>query len=126
MAFPSYEELEGLTWNELPDNLRNQLLAEFGYTETSFNPVPSFTQEQRDWLNGAFLVLSVEQSAIVESINDSRNDLLVGTRTTTDGRIVATAYALTDPPSYGVYYGVLHNAPFAHLSDADFPQPEIP
>lgn len=126
MAFPAYSELEGKTWNELSDDLKKKLLHEFGYTSTSNVPVPAFSQYQRDWLDGAFLVLSPKQKIKVDEINATRTDLHVGTVQTIDGRTVATAYALTDPPSYEVYYTELHNAPFAHLTAADFPVPELP
>lgn len=125
MSLPLHSELEGLTWNGLSEATRNQILAAFGYTAPSLEPVPEFSVEQRSWLDLAFLDVTGYENDIQE-INEITKEVgnSVGFRQAIDGRFVTSAYALTDPSVYLPFYGILHNCPFA--SNIAFPQPQLP
>lgn len=122
MSLPDYSQLEGLTWNQLqaqhPDVLL-QLLEAFGRQQTSMESVDVFTNEVRDWLAGAYLNVTAYKNDI-EAINQNRF-IQVKYRQTTGGLFVVPADLLTDPENYSIFYPVLHNVPFVHLSVSDFP-----
>ena len=108
-------------WADLNTN-QQQLLG------VTLRPAGSFTEKQRKLLANWYLVITPEQLA---TANDTLTPLGlgVGSKQTSDGRMVTNAHLLTDcvqfRDNYHAIAHILTTLPLIRLSPEAFPAPEI-
>lgn len=120
MTMPAHNELEGKTWNTLTEELRSQILAEFGLSATQLEPVAFISDETREWFRFAALDVTAQKDALLALSEQCQADGGFGVlvRPTVDNCWVTSCYPLTDPLRYLWYYSILHNAPFKKVDPA--------
>ena len=107
-------------WADL-DAAQQQLLS------ATLRPTGPFTEEQRELLAEWYLLITPEQLATANDTLASLG-LGIGSRQTTDGRVVTNAHLLTDCLRQGDNYTaiapILAHLPITLVPPDQFPQPE--